>query len=97
MVLDAPRALALLTLAIAVGLFLVTAVNLAWKLSIHAAFAMFFAVTQFILWGWWGLIALLIPLGVGWARVRVRAHTVAQVLAGSGAGIVIGLVYLLLQ
>ncbi len=96
-IVDAPRALAFTTLTIAVGLVLVTAVNLVWKLSIHASFAMFFAVFQVILWGSWGIVALVVPIGVGWSRVYLRAHTVAQVFAGCAAGLVIGVVYLLLE
>ena len=77
------------------GLLVVTAVNLAWKLSIHAAIAAFVGVLQFTYLP--PLIAgalLLVPVAVGWARVREGAHTPLQVLAGYGSGVAVFLCYL---
>jgi len=96
-VLAAPRALVTAILCIAVGLIWVTVVSLFWKLSIHAAIAMFFAAAQVILWGPWGLAALFVPVSVGWSRVHLRAHTGPQVFAGFGVGLIIGLLYFLLE
>ncbi|MCC3155921.1 hypothetical protein LJ737_01640 [Hymenobacter sp. 15J16-1T3B] len=39
------------------------------------------------------LAALLLATAVGWARLRLRAHTRAQVLAGLGLGVVTGLLF----
>lgn len=77
------------------GLLVVTAVNLVWKLSIHAAIAAFVGVLQFAYFP--PLVAavlLLAPAGVGWARVREGAHTPLQVLAGYGSGVVVFLCFL---
>ncbi|MGG7453041.1 phosphatase PAP2 family protein [Plantibacter auratus] len=77
------------------GLLVVTAVNLVWKLSIHAAIAAFVGVLQFtylppLIAG----VLLLVPVAVGWARVRESAHTPLQVLAGYGSGVAVFLCYL---
>jgi len=77
------------------GLLVVTAVNLVWKLSIHAAIAAFVGFLQFAYFP--PLVAavlLLAPAGVGWARVREGAHTPLQVLAGYGSGVVVFLCFL---
>jgi len=66
-----------------VAIYLVT---LRWKISIHAA-----SISEmgfFLVWGL-GLSAapalLVIPV-VGWSRVKLRRHTPAQVIAGTGLG-----------
>ncbi|WP_285035167.1 phosphatidic acid phosphatase [Plantibacter sp. ME-Dv--P-095] len=82
-------------IAAIIGLLVVTAVNLAWKLSIHAAIAAFVAILQFgSLPVALAATLLLVPLVVGWARVREGAHTTAQVIAGFGAGGAVFLAYL---
>jgi membrane-associated phospholipid phosphatase len=76
-------------------------ITLRWKISIHAvSIAGFVAALAFIAgapWpevaglldpGWLLTLAPLIPL-VGWARVRLQAHTWAQVLGGTFFGLVI--------
>lgn len=78
-----------------IGLLVVTAVNLAWKLSIHAAIAAFVAVLQFAyLPPTFAALLLIVPAAVGWARVREGAHTPLQVLAGYGSGVAVFLCYL---
>jgi len=61
-------------------------VTLRWKISIHAA-----SISEmgfFLVWGF-GLSAapalLAIP-AIGWSRVKLRRHTPAQVIAGTGLG-----------
>jgi membrane-associated phospholipid phosphatase len=76
-------------------------ITLRWKISIHAvSIAGFVAALAFIAgvpWpgaaglldpGWLLALVPLIPL-VGWARVRLRAHTWAQVLGGTAFGLVV--------
>jgi membrane-associated phospholipid phosphatase len=78
-----------------IGLLVVTAVNLAWKLSIHAAIAAFVGVLQFTyLPPLIAALLLIVPVAVGWARVREGAHTPLQVLAGYGSGVAVFLCYL---
>lgn len=74
---------------LAVMLVVLTIVTLAWKISLHAA-TMATAVSMLIIFAgpvyvW--LYLLLYPLG--WARVTLKQHTTAQVIAGSIVGIVV--------
>ena len=39
------------------------------------------------------IAALLLAVAVGWARLQLRAHTRAQVLAGLSLGAVVGLTF----
>jgi hypothetical protein len=95
-VMGAPREVLVTTICAAVGLVLVMVVNLLWKLSIHSAIAMFFALAQVILFGTVGLLAFVVPVVVGWARVRVQAHNINQVIAGAGVGVIVSGIYFLL-
>lgn len=66
------------------GLINLTAwlINLSWKISVHAA-SMGSAATLGALYSEpLGLVLWLCALGLGWARVRTRNHTPAQVIAG---------------
>lgn len=88
-VLGAPREIVALLVAGGVGLLVCVVVSQWWKMSIHAAVAagaVTVLVTEF---GPRALpAAVLVPL-IGWARVRLGAHTVAQVLVGALAGALI--------
>jgi membrane-associated phospholipid phosphatase len=54
-----------------------------WKISFHTSWITFFCITYFIIFGKWALfLILLIPL-VAWARVKIKRHTIAQVICGS--------------
>lgn len=93
----APAELMIMIASILAGIITVLAVNLVWKLSAHTAVAVFFAAALIIYFGPWGLLAAVIPVGVGWSRVRLEAHTVAQVLAGGFVGLLIGFGFSLLS
>lgn len=82
----APPALTWLSLTAAVALVIITPITLVWKISIHATIAAFFAGLQIQLYGPIGLVAVIVPLTVAWARHRLRAHTPAQLLAGLALG-----------
>ncbi|MHA7207866.1 phosphatase PAP2 family protein [Arthrobacter sp. MDT1-65] len=88
--LDAPPVLVGAVLCTVVGVVLVLVVNLWWKLSAHSAVAVFVAVGILGLFGPWASPLLLVPTAVGWSRVRLRAHTPGQVVAGYAVGAVIG-------
>lgn len=65
-------------------------VNLGWKLSGHAAVVATCAVVVLIAYGPWSLlITVPIALWTGWSRVRLGAHTPAQVIAGALVGAVL--------
>ena len=87
--LGAPREVLALLAAGGVGLGVFALVTHWWKMSIHAGVA---AGTVAALTAVYGPVALLgAPLVVlgGWARVRLTAHTPAQVVVGALAGAVI--------
>lgn len=93
----APRSVLVMVLAIVAGIVVLAAVSPFWKMSGHAA-AVSSAAAIFVLMlgpAWLPLLVL-IP-AVGWSRVVLRAHTRAQVLAGSlfGALVMAGLWWLL--
>ena len=87
--LGAPRELLALLGAGIAGLLVFAAVTAFWKMSIHAGVA---AGTVAVLVALYGPVALaaapLVPL-IGWSRVRLSAHTLAQVVAGTVVGAVI--------
>ncbi len=68
------------------------AITTVWKISIHCAVASGSVTLLALLYGPWLLPAYLLVALTGWARVRVRDHTVAQVVAGSVLGAVAGIV-----
>ncbi|NUR59366.1 MAG: phosphoesterase PA-phosphatase [Catenulispora sp.] len=68
----------------------VTAANLLWKLSAHAATITAAAAALVGLYGPPGTIAALAVAAVCWARVRVGAHDLAQIAAGVVVGLVTG-------
>lgn len=93
----APRELVALLAAMIAGLLVTLSVTFFWKISVHAAVAAGTVVILALVFGpalnvLWAAAAL-----VGWSRVALRDHTVAQVLAGSlsGASVAYGVFQLL--
>lgn len=80
--LNAPQAFQ----AMAIGTLLLGlvcgAINLLWKISMHAAAMGTFAMIVTLYRPAAGAALWLIALAVGWARVRTHNHTTMQVLAG---------------
>jgi membrane-associated phospholipid phosphatase len=96
--LGAPRELVALVVASFVGGSVATVVNHFWKLSVHASVAAGTGVVLVLVFGPFLLVGALVVLGVGWSRVRLGDHTVAQVVAGVVIGVVIaGVVFGLLR
>jgi membrane-associated phospholipid phosphatase len=93
----APRSVVVMVLAIVAGIVVLAAVSPFWKISGHAAAVSSAAMICVLMLGpaWLPLLAL-IP-AVGWSRVVLRAHTRAQVVAGSlfGTLVMAGLWWLL--
>lgn len=86
----APRAIVALQVAVLVTVLVVTAVTLVWKVSLHVAVVGAAACVLTLLGGsaggsLWALSWLAVPV-VGWARLRLTAHTVAQVVVGCVLG-----------
>lgn len=92
-VLGAPASVLAMVGAFIAGIAVLAVVSLWWKISGHAAAVSSAAVSMLFLFGaqWWPLL-LVVP-AVGWARVAVRAHTLAQVLVGAlfGPIVIVGL------
>ena len=94
---NAPYSVIVVVLAIVGGVVVLAVISLFWKISGHAgAIALTTVITVLILGVPWIPLLLLIP-AVGWSRVVLRAHTVAQVVAGAlvGGGVTAGLWWLL--
>lgn len=91
--LGAPGSVLAMVLALVAGIAVLALVSLSWKVSGHAAAVSSAAVSVLLLFGpaWWPLM-LVVP-AVGWARVKLRAHTLAQVIAGAvfGPVVILGL------
>ena len=88
--LGAPAAVTSFGLVTVAVVVVVGLVNLAWKLSGHAAVVATCAVVVLIAYGPWSLLlSVPVVLWTGWSRVRLGAHTPAQVLAGAAAGAVL--------
>lgn len=82
----APRSVVAMVLAVVGGVVVLAAVSPFWKMSGHAAAISCSAVIAVLMLGpAWAPLLLLVP-AVGWSRVVLRAHTVAQVVAGSLLG-----------
>jgi hypothetical protein len=89
LLLDAPRRLIALVLAMLAGLALTLAVTylFRWKVSIHSAVAAGTATTLVVVFGPWLHLAWAMVALVAWARVRLRDHTPAQAVVGVGLGV----------
>ena len=65
-----------------IGLPVISLITLFWKISFHATYITLFSIVYMIVFGKWAIFTLpLIPL-VGWSRIKLRRHTLAQVIAG---------------
>ena len=93
--LDAPEKLFLITLSMGLASAAVAVVTLLWKASAHSAVAGHAAVAALLVLGLpLALFFLLTLPAVLWARTATNAHTVAQALAGAGAGAAFAAVFL---
>jgi hypothetical protein len=75
-----------------INTLILNAINLRWKISAHM---MGFTGPLVFLWpvlGWTLLWTLPVAILVGWARITLRSHDLAQVLAGAFAGVVLTLI-----
>jgi len=67
-----------------IGVF--AAVTVFWKMSFHTGVAAGTVAVLITVYGPWAWLAVpLVPL-IGWSRVRLAAHTTAQVIAGALVG-----------
>lgn len=90
----APRLLLAATATTGLGLLAGAVVSRFWKMSGHTAAAAAVLVICAEAFQGWPLLAAPVVALIGWARVRLEDHTVAQVLAGAAFGATIALVAL---
>lgn len=64
-------------------------VNTKWKISAHAMGAAGPLTLLAMVFGWQVVPAFVVVAVVAWARVELKAHTTAQVVAGSALGIIL--------
>ena len=93
LILGSPQSGVVGLLSVALGMVLVGAVSSFWKLSVHTAVVTFVAFASVISLGAAALPVLLVPATVGWSRVKLGDHTLAQVIAGVPAGGIVALAY----
>ena len=82
----APRDVVAVAAVMAAGLIITVPVTLVWKVSLHAGVAASVAAVLTIVFGAaaaaaWAVVAL-----VGWSRIRLGAHTRAQVFTAAPVG-----------
>jgi membrane-associated phospholipid phosphatase len=95
---DAPKSVIAMVLAVVGGVAVLAVVSPFWKMSGHAAAVSCAAVVSVLMLGAaWTPLLLLVP-AVSWSRVVLRAHSLAQVVAGSlFGGVVMAGIWWILQ
>ncbi|MFD6887997.1 hypothetical protein [Streptomyces sp. NPDC059957] len=84
--LGSPRTMIALIAAMLATLAALLAVTPVWKISVHAAVSSGSAAMLALTYGPWLLLAYPLVAVVGWSRVELKDHTLAQVLAGTAVG-----------
>jgi membrane-associated phospholipid phosphatase len=87
----APRDLIALTVSMFAALAAIAVITFRWKISVHAAVSAGSAAMLVLVYGPVALATLPLVALVGWSRVVLRDHTVAQVIAGAALGVAVGL------
>ncbi|TDU76156.1 phosphatase PAP2 family protein [Streptomyces sp. KS 21] len=95
--LGAPGEVFTLVVAMLVGLVSSLLVTIGWQISIHMSVAGGAAMILLLVFGPRVLPAALIAAAVAWSRLVLRAHTPAQLLAGTALGGASALTFLLLS
>ncbi|MFJ2766084.1 hypothetical protein [Streptomyces prasinus] len=97
-VLDAPREVFALVIAMLVGLASALAVTVRWQISVHNAVA---GGTMMILVLVFGQVlvlpAVLFVAAIGWSCRVLKAHTLAQLVCGTALGSIAALVFTFLR
>ena len=64
-------------------------INLRWKISIHAAFAMGVSLLLVLLYGWVAIVTLPLVLLIAWSRLKLGQHSGRQVSVGALVAMVV--------
>ncbi|MGW7439623.1 hypothetical protein [Streptomyces sp. NPDC054849] len=94
--LGAPRDVFALVVAMLVGLVASLLVTVGWQISVHMSVAGGTVMILALVFGPQVLPVVLIA-AVGWSRLELKAHTVAQLLAGTALGGTAALTFALLS
>lgn len=86
MAFGAPRELLALVAAMMAALAVFLLITTVWKISFHTAVPAGAVAVATLVLGWWALAAVPLIAVIGWSRLVLSAHTLAQVLAGAAAG-----------
>ncbi len=70
---------------------ILTAITYFWKISFHTSWVTFVTITYCVLFGKWMLTLLLLTILVGWARVKIKRHTILQVTLGAAISAIVTL------
>ncbi|MFJ7588897.1 hypothetical protein ACIQZO_16240 [Streptomyces sp. NPDC097617] len=95
--LGAPREVFALVVAMLVGLVSSLLVTVVWQISIHMSVAGGTVMILLLVLGAPALPAALVVAAAGWSRLVLKAHTAAQLLAGTALGAAAALTYALLS
>ncbi len=60
-----------------------TVINLWWKISLHTALITALVTVLVILYGWIAMVAVVLVFLIGWARLELKQHSPAQVVAAA--------------
>ncbi|MFJ7997541.1 hypothetical protein ACIQ7D_10400 [Streptomyces sp. NPDC096310] len=82
----APRTMTALIVSMLVTLAILTAITVAWKISVHQAVSAGACAMLVQTYGPWMLLGFLLVVIVGWSRIELRDHTRNQVIAGTILG-----------
>jgi membrane-associated phospholipid phosphatase len=85
----APRSIVAGVGAVFALLLAATLCNRWLKVSFHAAFAAFTAVSLWNVSPWAAGLVLALAVAIGWSRVVLGRHTLPEVLAGAALGILV--------
>lgn len=86
LLLDAPKEMTALIIAMLATLVAILAITTQWKISVHTAVSSGAVLMLGFAYGLWVLAAFVLVALVGWSRVQLRDHTLAQVVAGAVLG-----------
>ncbi|MFG2339319.1 hypothetical protein [Streptomyces yangpuensis] len=96
-VLGAPVPVFALVVAMLVGLVSSLLVTVVWQISIHMSVAGGTVMILLLVFGPVVLPAAVVAAAVGWSRLELRAHTPAQLIAGTALGGTAALAFALLS
>ena len=68
--------------------FIIIFINKYWKISVHAMGAAGPAAAFILLFGWIGLFMFIVVALVGWSRIKLKCHSISQVIFGALFGFI---------